>query len=555
VRSRTVIAITAIFISISPVQGHASYLFPDEVFQNPQAETYSLTLTDGRLNNNFISRLQGVDPPDPKTGKGGGNYICQNFDDSTCQNLTGISGSLIVPSCAFHASDYCIKGLQISTGTGTAPREMTPIYELDTQKFSASAKNKVPGGYGVTLWRDSQLGDFLVNMNLNFFKPKNMPAEFVSLSTVIAPVDVENNPAYTAIETVKYDAKVGEIPNIMDRTRRAMTIDQAKCLVVEEGRCFIRREFVENTRLTLGALVPSEMKGWLSGRMKDTDVTLIPSSATNSLLSISGTVAKTPNLIVQMPKEQVLKTQSFVDYTKRTGYNNGDDVFAQISRPGPVGSSGSLVDGFWAVESWGDALKAYSGPDKLFGLSTHWNFASITTRNLDSRCTNIKNKFLGIVTTNAPIYESEPPAFKNGFLQYRVAGPHFDTDQKSLFKGVYDLNINSEFARCLYGFTNAPISATISVTNSDGNNQDISTEVMSEKNGWIHLGAYNFHFSSPTVKVKFSQEKSQAPAAQPTPSATPSAKPAPISKISCSKGKVIKRITGSKCPVGYKKVV
>jgi hypothetical protein len=30
---------------------------------------------------------------------------------------------------------------------------------------------------------------------------------------------------------------------------------------------------------------------------------------------------------------------------------------------------------------------------------------------------------------------------------------------------------------------------------------------MTERNGWIHLGAYNFHFSSPTVKVKFVQDK------------------------------------------------
>ena len=466
-RVRAFLAISAILVSISPVQGHASYSFPDELFQSPHAETYSLTLTDSRLSNNFISRIQGFNRLDPLTGKGGGNFICQNFDDPTCQDLDGIGGWLIAPSCAIHPADYCIKGLQISTGSGTAPRNMAPVYELDTQKYSDSPNNKVPGGYGLTLWRDSQLGDFLINLNLYFYKAKNVPAEFVSLGNAIVPVTVESNPAYTAIETIKYEAKAGEKPNIMDRTKRALTIDQKKCLVVEEGKCYIRREFQENTRLTLQALVPSEMKGWLSGRMKDTDVTLIPLSATNSLLTISGTVAKTPNLIVQMPKEQVFKTQSFVDYTKRTGYNNGEDVFAQINRPGPVGGSGSLVDGFWAVEAWGDELKAYSGPDKLFALSTHWNFASITTGNLNPTCTNGKNKFLGMVTTNAPIYESEPPAFKDGFLQYRVAGPHFDSDQKTIFKGVYDLNINSEFARCLYGFSSAPISATVSVTNAD----------------------------------------------------------------------------------------
>ena len=94
----------------------------------------------------------------------------------------------------------------------------------------------------------------------------------------------------------------------------------------------------------------------------------------------------------------------------------------------------------------------------------------------------------------------------------------------------------------IYGFTKAPISATISVTNADGESQEIATEVMTERNGWIHLGAYNFHFSAPTVRVKFTQEKGKVATS-------------PIQKsITCQKGKITKKVSGGKCPPTFKKV-
>jgi hypothetical protein len=69
----------------------------------------------------------------------------------------------------------------------------------------------------------------------------------------------------------------------------------------------------------------------------------------------------------------------------------------------------------------------------------------------------------------------------------------------------------------------------------------VATTALNEKNGWITLTANGFTFSSPTIKVKLTQDKA-------------------ISKkkltISCVKGKVTKKVTGltPKCPSGYKKI-
>jgi hypothetical protein len=123
----------------------------------------------------------------------------------------------------------------------------------------------------------------------------------------------------------------------------------------------------------------------------------------------------------------------------------------------------------------------------------------------------------------------------------------------SVFKGTYDLILNSEVARCLYKFSKAPISATIEVVNDSGSNQ-IATTTVNEKEGWVYLSAKNFTFSSPTVRVKLSQTGSVATA---TPSATPTAKPAVAKKttITCVKGKTTKKVSAVKpaCPSGFKK--
>jgi hypothetical protein len=95
--------------------------------------------------------------------------------------------------------------------------------------------------------------------------------------------------------------------------------------------------------------------------------------------------------------------------------------------------------------------------------------------------------------------------------------------------------MRSDTARCLYGFTAAPIQATVTIVS--GNSATlVGTTTVSEKDGWLKLAAYGFTFSEKTLKVKITQSKNAK------------------YTISCSKGKTIKKITGTKpkCPAGFK---
>jgi hypothetical protein len=157
------------------------------------------------------------------------------------------------------------------------------------------------------------------------------------------------------------------------------------------------------------------------------------------------------------------------------------------------------------------------------------------------------NRLSGFISTNAMAYSASPPIFNEGYLDYKVAGMHL-TSSGALTKGTYDLVLSSETARCLYKFSSAPISATISIIGSSGDTQSVKTSVLTERNGFLKLSAYGFTFSAPIVRVKLEQQSPKPLISQPLPRATKKV------TITCSKRNVIKRITATKpsCPPGYK---
>jgi hypothetical protein len=208
--------------------------------------------------------------------------------------------------------------------------------------------------------------------------------------------------------------------------------------------------------------------------------------------------------------------------------------------------------------------------EKAVANPTQWIFYNLAERDIEAASSCIKNSktLAGFVTTNSTTYTATPPIYneQTGTLDYKVASPHLLPDGK-VFQGKYNLYIDSKVARCIYKFSNAPISASVSITSSDGGQQSIATTVVNEQNGWLHLSAAGFTFSSPTLKVKLTQD-ANAVAAVPSPSAKPSAsaEPAPQasvapmikkSTITCVKGKVTKKVIAilPKCPAGFKKKV
>jgi hypothetical protein len=111
-----------------------------------------------------------------------------------------------------------------------------------------------------------------------------------------------------------------------------------------------------------------------------------------------------------------------------------------------------------------------------------------------------------MVTTNAPVIQDGFPTLDSGYLNYKVAGLHYAPDGKTVNEGTYDFVLRSDVARCIYGFTNAPVSATVAVVGEQGE-EKVATTLVSETDGWLKLSAYGFTFSEKEIQVRLSQSQ------------------------------------------------
>ena len=259
-----------------------------------------------------------------------------------------------------------------------------------------------------------------------------------------------------------------------------------------ENQCAVIQDFNDETRVELKFNVPNDIGGWFSGRMKAPNITVAKLNSELNTITISAEPVEVAALGL------VKNYKDFSDKERRWQQNHG---------------KWSIGDNQWAsgANTWQDDVFPFIDfyrkevKDTSIGTNRVWKFMSIGGGG-GSSCLADKSKVLGIVTTNALGYAGESPAYKNGFLDYKVAGLHYLPGGKDLVLGSYDLVMRSDTARCLYGFSKAPLSATVSVTNDKGN-KTMATTVVSEKNGWLKMAAYGFTFSKKTIKVKITKKK------------------------------------------------
>lgn len=295
------------------------------------------------------------------------------------------------------------------------------------------------------------------------------------------------------------------------------------CAYATQGICAREQVFSADTRIAVQLKLTNKLTGWFRGRLKDPLIDVQKINADYNLV----TVEASPVEIARF----------FTAADTSAGAPNILGKPNENSHGGPY----TLFDA-----STTRALQIVNGyrewaKDTAAGTSSVWTFTSVQAGQAspgDSgtyRCLNDSSRLLGIVTTNAMAYEGGAPRYSGGFLNYNLAGMHYLPGGVEEVIGTYDLVMRSDVARCLYGFSKAPVSATISVVGGGSNN--VATTVVSEKNGWLKLAAYGFTFSEKTIKVKLTQKKST------------------IYCVNTKNEKTIKKVTGfsPSCPTGYRK--
>ncbi|MSX26353.1 MAG: hypothetical protein F2781_04330 [Actinobacteria bacterium] len=567
--------ITTLTVALTPSISQAADL--DTLIAQPAGSKriiFSDTILAGGQD---ISYMNGVIGDHPNTQV----VSCTGIRDGVCAKASSLMLNFIVPPCTDSSkeTDMCIKDLSFVNSAGTLEKAKL-LYEIDTPKFAADPIAKTPAGGAISVWQgnsDNNSGGantYGVRIGIRYnvdYNPRTRDpgvAYVFGFDAEIIPVSFKSGTQYKSMDGMP---RWGDV----------------ECAWTEVGKCAVRQEFGKASAMSITFQIDNRISGWLSGRMTDTSVNFKKLTASTNLLTVTGSPIDVPLGYADITAAELAQdpdaNATFSLMGNRIARPQGDRLNWQW---GPYFNERFKVQSTMTPADFKAFEKKYlnMGFAKIFQKylksyplrNSQWRLLGLDRSGFREgnwpECITNTSSFNGIVTTNAMLNDVSPARFEDDSLIYDVAGAHEGYDGK-VFKGSYDLVMSSEVARCLYNFSSAPIKATISVTSSTGEVQNIATELVNEKNGWLTLSAKNFTFSAPTIRIKLSQDapiSKVAPVAvakedkQPVPVAEvkevkqPEAAKAlnPVAKktIICTKGKLIKKVSGTsaKCPAGYR---
>jgi hypothetical protein len=485
-------------------------------------------------------------------------YVCKSLQSSECTVPEVISYffNSMFTKCADVSDTNCIDSFSIKGSDGNLREGVFQRNWVPGPVFTGDKTRHIPTGYGPNTWTitnsKGEIETYALSVGVEgFFGRLAEKSIFNSFFAAIQPIK--------AVPRADVRRPIANVTNRADGDGPGsnLTFLEKGCQIAEDGNCGYRLPFdLENT-VVLKVRISQPVQGWLHGRMKDANISIVTAADSSQLLEIAA---------------KPLTIPSIYGWVKWTNLPQGvKDLY-------PVGSGGTGISysDFTTTDLFSRTLLTKSEVagdraikemnlwlpllnDKAAAMRTFWVAQSIKGElPIDSKnCVRGKG-FSGVIGTNAAVYSDGPPTFdkEEQSLNYTVGASHLDS-KGELFKGYYQLNLRSDVARCLYGFGSAPIQAKIEVSSSDGT-PTLATTVINENDGWLKMTAAGFTFSTPKIKVKLSQEVSvPAPSALPTPTPSAVARPVAVKKTSiiCIKGKTSKKVSAVNptCPKGFKK--
>lgn len=485
------------------------------------------------------------------TNSSGQSETCSSIEEQSCKDINTFSYVANYPFCTSTYSTDCIdevfaidqSGKKInSTNVENLPKNPILLNTKSSYHPGGSSKEifDLPGvvhkgGSSKYAIEVMMLGAFTIADRKA--TSSGYSSSDASFYVNISPVDM-NMGSY---ELISAKGTSFSVPKKFDRN----------CVVLDVDRCGMAQGFPSGYKFGASIRMATSIYGWLQGRIQDAEFRSEDISG-GKKITVTGYPITVPS--IAGGGDYLTKLTPFLQDTYKT-------FFASKKYP--------FFDHFTA-DRGSASLKAFSDWAPVLGekatvMPTVWSFRNIKKDEFvvaglqAGRCivSAMKTGIGGMVSTNATVYSSGPPEFNETTqsLDYKVAAPHF-TSKGDVFRGYYNLKITAETARCIYNFKPIPMQATISVV-SDAGEKIVGTTIVRSDDKWVELTAANFEFSSPTLRVKFSENisKVEVPASvSPAPIPTPK-QVAKKSTIACVKGKLTKKISGAnpKCPAGYKK--
>ena len=501
-------------------------------------------------------------------------YLCSSTTSVNCDSAPSFKYNAVLGACDGIRKIDCISGFQSKDYSGkiaeaTFDSEVNPDH---INRYQGDPSLKIPDGAEPSVWNLASAPhaggiQYAVISGLNGGTNRLSPTPPNDFYAYIFPVEKVTTGFIGTNQdgfSFTYPQCIQKSPGDQGQARTGCrgTFDSGvgnpirKCvLMIENGPdCYVQRPFPANFSYTLNFKLKEDLKGWLHGRLLDPAISISKNPGTGTNISITAKPMNVP-IFYYGDKYQNLPQDLKDAYATRPNLSGGGSYGRICCEYNPDPNLRNSTSTPWSFgEDSIDEMKKWLkvAGDKSVASPSMWSVRTLSSTSISSATSCFANGdgLKGLVTTNATTYSDGPPKFIDNELQYRVASPHFSSTGVEN-RGTYNLLIRSDVAKCLYGFSDKPIQATVMVTKSDGETFNVATELISMVDGWLKLSAKNFTFSDPTIRIKLTQD-----AANETPSAVSQVKVAPKKiSITCVKGLKKKVVTGTTpvCPSGFKK--
>lgn len=450
-----------------------------------------------------------VDPPSilAPGGSGTGTLIaCTSSSSADCAGLKSLSFVAHLPACDTDVTVDCIASVSATDSSGTTSNGTFSRYfpNQGPTSYTGNPSMNLPSGRAPSVWSipgapHSGGANYAVIARLRGSTAFRSAATF---QMILVPVSEKSD----ADTSGSYQPPQWTAPGRM--AGPAADRGLFRCAYWgDNGACLLGRDFPTGFSYTVSVRLAVEPAGWLHGRIDSPTVTFAKEGSATLV-----TVKAKP---VQVPAFQVAKQYDQFPSTVQKAF----------AVDGPYGAGGSrqpggqyrmnpaernaeynilayTKDGFDQLKLMIPVLE-----DKATFAPWIWRLRTLSSEEMTTAgtCLTSGDGVKGLVTTNAAIYGSGPPVFNTSTssLDYKVAAPHYLANGE-VFKGSYNMIIKSSVARCIYKFTDAPISSEIIVVEENGTTATAVTSV-AEADGWLKLSASGFTHSAPTMRVTLTQ--------------------------------------------------
>lgn len=464
--------------------------------------------------------------------------LCSTWEDSQCDLKAGytVEGRVFLGKCKDAFEIGCIESLKLRAAGGIQGdlRYVGPALEsiVDTPE---SKLFNIPRSSTQALFTDENSNLYIVRANIYY--------SITSRDSVSPKLDVDIYPVIKVLDsTVK-----APVPTIFRSPTNGLDVatianTRSDCLAISTGICYKQGATKLENEFSLDLRLPKNITGWFKGRLMSPSILVKPFSETSNLISVTAKSVAMPVMGGWVKFDDLPS-----DFIKKL-YPSGGYPESREQKLGLYADASQGARAFEEFSAWAPYLK-----DKALTTVDIWSFGT-NMNSAKSRCMLSTTSIGGLVTTNASVYSSEPPTWnpESMTLDYKIAAPHFN-EAGDENVGTYTLAISNDVIKCLYGMSELPASATVSIVYGE-KTTDIGTIAVGSRDGWSYFSADGFHFSTPTIRVKFAKPAPiAAPATNPgSKTQTPQAKKV----IWCAKGYAKKKVTAVKptCPKGYKKI-